>query len=368
MPRLLARPEQVIVADRAPSPDLRHVHPWAWWLWALSVAVAASLTNNLLVLLLLAAALVGVSSWRRRPGPWTRSIAFYLALAGVVVVLRVAFRIVFGGGDHGQVLFRLPELVLPAWAAGISFGGAVTVPELLWTLTDASRLAVMILAVGAAMTLADPRTALRSVPPALHDISVAVVITLTVLPQLVSSIVRINRGRRLRGNASRGLRAVPRTLVPVLEDAVEGAMTLATSMEVRGYGRTRDQRPVPRRITLAVLASLVLLVLGVFLLLGVPSGTVPGIVLLGAGAVVAAVALRRSGRLLAVTRYRPAPWGLPENELAVVAACVVAAMIWLTGPWSPVPASDPSTWPTLAPVLLIVPMLTLSAGVVGRPR
>lgn len=277
-------------------------------------------------------------------------LRFYLALAAVIVAIRLVFQIVFGGVRTGTVLFRLPEIRLPEWAAGIRFGGPVTVEALLLSGTDAVRLAVLILAVGAAMSLADPRTVLRSVPAALHDISVAIVITLTVLPQIIASAVRINRGRRLRGSSTHGLRRLVGTVVPVLEDSVESSMSLATSMEVRGYGRTRRQRRVGLATTLALLASLALLGIGVFVLLGVPGGTWPAVVLLGAGAGLGATMLARSSKRLAVTRYRPAPWRAAENTMVLLAVAIVATSIWAGG----------------ALVLVTLPLLVLGAGVVGR--
>lgn len=319
----------------------------AWWVWGLGTAIAASLTDSLPVLLLVAAALVGVVHWRGRNA---RVLRFYLALAAVIVAIRLVFQIVFGGVRTGTVLFRLPEIRLPEWAAGIRFGGPVTVEALLLSGTDAVRLAVLILAVGAAMSLADPRTVLRSVPAALHDISVAIVITLTVLPQIIASAVRINRGRRLRGSSTHGLRRLVGTVVPVLEDSVESSMSLATSMEVRGYGRTRRQRRVGLATTLALLASLALLGIGVFVLLGVPGGTWPAVVLLGAGAGLGATMLARSSKRLAVTRYRPAPWRAAENTMVLLAVAIVATSIWAGG----------------ALVLVTLPLLVLGAGVVGR--
>lgn len=295
----------------------------------------------------MAAALVGVVHWRGRNA---RVLRFYLALAAVIVAIRLVFQIVFGGVRTGTVLFRLPEIRLPEWAAGIRFGGPVTVEALLLSGTDAVRLAVLILAVGAAMSLADPRTVLRSVPAALHDISVAIVITLTVLPQIIASAVRINRGRRLRGSSTHGLRRLVGTVVPVLEDSVESSMSLATSMEVRGYGRTRRQRRVGLATTLALLASLALLGIGVFVLLGVPGGTWPAVVLLGAGAGLGATMLARSSKRLAVTRYRPAPWRAAENTMVLLAVAIVATSIWAGG----------------ALVLVTLPLLVLGAGVVGR--
>lgn len=378
MPRLLTRPAETIVEAGPTERPPRRLHPWAWWAWAIGSAVAASLLTNLAGLILIGAALVAVMLWRRPADVWARSIKFYLFLAGFIIVVRLFFRVIFGGASTGTVLFTLPELRLPGWAAGIRFGGPVVLEDLLWTATDATRLGVMILAVGAAMTLADPRSALRSVPAALHDISVAVAITLTVFPQLIASAFRINRGRRLRGRSTRGIKAMTSTVVPVLEDAVEGSMTLATSMEVRGYGRTRRQRKVGLATTVGLLASIIALMLGVYVLLGVaPSserwfGLAPqtwlAFALLATGTVLGLALLAFSGRRLAVTRYRPAPWGGQEWAMLALAVGIIVAAIWLTSPAGPLPSSNPSQWPTVSLPQLLLPALVLSGGVLGRPR
>ena len=384
MARLITR---VAPIEARPLSRTRHVrrttHPWAWWAWALSAGVTASLTLNPLVLALIITALITVVLTRRGDGVWARSLNFYLLLATVIVVGRVLLRLVIGGTSAGTAVLRLPEVQLPTWAAGIRLGGAVTAEELVWAATDAARLATILLCVGAANSLANPRTALKSVPAALHDISVAVVITLTVLPQLIIAAHRVRRSRRLRGNPTRGLRGLAATLVPVVEDAVEGSMTLASSMEARGYGRTRGQQKVPVGTTAALLAALVAILLGAFVVLGVPTspGTVLGLApehwaagaLLALGAALGASALRSAGRRLSVTRYRPAPWGVPENIVCGSGAVCVAVALWLTSPWGYAdqlnPPPVPLVWPSLPlPALLLPLALLLPAVLTPRPQ
>ncbi len=384
MSRLITRvvPPDTDAVVRVRGP-LRTTHPWAWWVWALGAGITASLILNPLVLALIVVSLVAVVLARRGDGIWARSLKFYLLLAGFIVGGRVLVRLVIGGTASGTVLFRLPEAQLPVWAAGIRLGGPVTGEELMWAATDAARLATILLCIGAANSLANPRTALKSVPAALHDISVAVVITLTVLPQLIASAHRVRRGRRLRGNSTRGLRGLGATLVPVVEDAVEGSITLASSMEARGYGRTRDQQKVPLFTTIALFVALVSILLGAFVVLGMAASpeTVFGLApehwlalgLLGLGALLGTVGMRSAGQRLSVTRYRPAPWGLPEN---IVSACGVSAVgvgLWLTSPlgYPDVlnPPPFPLTWPALPlPALLIPFLLVLPAVLTPAPR
>ena len=76
----------------------RGLHPVAWWIWALALAVAASRTTNPLLLLLIFGVLGLVVARRRGDAPWARGYRFYLAMALAVIVIRVVFRIVFESG------------------------------------------------------------------------------------------------------------------------------------------------------------------------------------------------------------------------------------------------------------------------------
>lgn len=377
---LTARPgadERARAATQAPTTASvpvaarpRRLHPWAWWGWALGVAVAASTTTHPWLLLGLAATVVAVVLWCRDDSPWARAIWAYVVLALVVVAIRLLFVGLMGGAGGATTLFRLPRVPLPEWAAGVNIGGPVTAERLLAGAQDALRLGLVLLAVGAANALANPKRALRSVPSALYDVSVAVVIAITVAPQLVQSTLRVRRARRLRGGRTRGLGAIRTIAVPVLEDAVDRSLALAAAMEVRGYGRTRLDGPPRRRLTGTLMTgSLVLLCLGVYLLLGAQAPTPVAVALLLAGGVAALAGLAVSGRRLRVTRYRPDPWRLPET--VVLAAGAVAGLV--VAAWSRAeplllhPPAAPLDWPPVHPGLVAVLLLVAVPVAVAPP-
>ena len=302
----------------------RLVHPWAWWLWALSCATAVSLVTNPWLTLFMAIAVIFTMFSRRTDAPWAMSLKFYLFMALLIVGIRVTFAILFGGGMTGTILFSLPEIPLPAWMAGIRIGGDVVLEQLVYTVFDALRIGLMLLCVGAANTLANPRQALRSVPGALYELSVAVVVALSVAPQLIESSLRVRRARVLRGNPEKGIKGFVSLVIPVMQDAVDRSLSLAESMEVRGFGRT--QRNQSGKLTPIVLVgSMMLLMLGTFLVLGTGSGTprVAGGWSLALGFVGAIIGIRLSSRRLGVSRYRPLPWGAPEW---LVTACGLGAI------------------------------------------
>ena len=380
MPRLLPRvaPAGGVPETATPSAELsrglRFVHPWAWWGWAISASAAVSLTTNPLVIGLIVGAVVAVVILRRPDTPWARSLKVYLYLALFIVAIRMFFQITMGGTRTGAVMFTLPSIQLPDWAAGIRLGGPVTVDGFMFALFDALRLAAMLLCVGAANSLANPRTALKSVPAGLRDISTAVVIALALIPQLIASMHRVRRGQRLRGGRRRGLRAIPATLIPVIEDSVEASLQLATSMEARGYGRTRhpDER---RRGTWPLLLALVAITLGIYVLLGVPARmngmlglSGPALLALGlitAGFVLTAWGMRSSGRQLGVTRYRPAPWGGPEYLTLACGLAGLAVVGYLASQYGVSQVMNPPASPFRPPT--IPPLALLAAAFLALP-
>jgi energy-coupling factor transport system permease protein len=341
----------------------RGLHPVAWWIWALALAVAASRTTNPLLLLLILAVLGVVVALRHSDAPWARGYRFYLAMALTVIVIRVGFRIVFESaitpGD--QILFRLPRIPTPSWYAGVQIGGPVSLQAVLSATLDGARLACLLCCIGAANTLANPKRALRVLPGALYELGVAVTVALSVAPQLIASVQQVRRGQRLRGTQPRGLRALRATAIPVLHDALERSLRLAAAMDSRGYGRTGRATRASRRITAALLlAGLAGLCLGAYGLLD--SSTPAGLAIGGfAGGGTACVAgLFLGGRRVSRSHYRPDPWGWPE--WAVSACGLVSAVgLCLTVGYNPA-AINPSLYPLQWPSLPVIPAAAILAA------
>jgi energy-coupling factor transport system permease protein len=341
----------------------RGLHPVAWWIWALALAVAASRTTNPLLLLLILAVLGLVVALRRSDAPWARGYRFYLAMALTVIVIRVVFRIVFESGttpgDH--ILFQLPRIPMPSWYAGVQIGGPVSLEAVLSATLDGARLACLLCCIGAANTLANPKRALRVLPGALYELGVAVTVALSVAPQLVDSAQRVRRGRRLRGTDRRGLRGLRAIAIPVLHDALERSLRLAAAMDSRGYGRTGSATRASRRMTAALLlAGLSGLCLGAYGLLdsSTPAGLAIGGFAAGGAACVAGLFL--GGRRVSRTHYRPDPWDWPEWA---VSACGLAGAVGLclTVGYNPA-AVNPSVYPLQWPSLPLIPAVAILAA------
>lgn len=337
----------------------RLLHPAAWWLWALSLAYASMRTNQPLLLLAIAAVAALVVGARRGRAPWARAYGLLLKLAILTVVVTMLLQVVLGTRYPGHTLVDLPAVLLPKWLGGISLGGTITGEALLNAFVSGLRLAVLITCFGAANALAHPARLARILPAALYEVGVAIVVALTFVPQLAESLVRVRSAQRLRGRSVGGLRGLRGVAVPVLEEALERAISLAASMDSRGYGRRAQVPAATRRLSGAgVLVGLGAAVVGTYQVISAGAGHRLGVVLLTTGTIVATIAGFVAGRRVRRTRYRPDPWRGPE-WLVLACGAIVAATYTVT-------VHDQLTegvawaWPTLH----VVPFLATLLGAV----
>lgn len=347
------------------SPLPRALHPLAWWGWAIGVAVAASFTTNPLILALLFCTVWLVVVTRRGDSPWARSFRLYVLLGAVIVVIRVLLHVLLGVKYGEILLFPLPSADLPTWAAGINLGGDVYLEGLLATALLGLKLAVLIIAIGAANALANPKRLLRSMPAALNEIGTAVVVSISVAPQLAESVQRVMRARLLRGDTSRGIRAVPRVALPVLQDTLDRSLLLASAMESRGYGRrvvvTRATRVATATTTLTGLLASGVGMYGVLDTENAPM--LMGLPLLAGGIVLSVTGLVLGGRSVRISTYRPDPWGLVETVTVLCGGGCALALV-VARQQDPMSLAMPLQ-PLGAPLL---PMLALvGAGVAALP-
>jgi len=354
----------------------RWLHPGAWWIWALGLAAAASRTTNPLLLGLILAVVGLVVAARKPDTPWSRSFGAFLRLGLVVIVVRVVFQIIFGSALGLTVLVTLPSLALPDWMAGVRVGGDVTAEGLLYGLYDGLRLAVLLACIGAANSLASPSRLLKSVPAALYEVGVALVIALTFAPMLVADVDRVRQAQRLRGRPHRGMRAIAASAIPVFEGALDRSVSLAAAMDSRGYGRTAHV-PVARRraVSLLLLGGLVAIGIGAYGLLA-GGGRSPwlGAPLGLAGVVAAAAALRLAGARSLRTRYRPDPWRWPEWAVSASGVLAGITVAWAAGSGlaGMSPPVIPPGWPDLpllpAAAVLLAALPAVASPPIPRPR
>lgn len=353
------RPRRLRLAPEASRSNA--LHAGAWWLWALGLAVAASRTTNPLLLGLIVGVAGYVVAARRTDAPWARSYGAFVKLGLVVIAIRVLFSVVLGSPIPGtHTLLTLPEVPLPDWAKGIRVGGRVSAEQLVFALYDGAKLATLLICVGAANALANPARLLKSLPGALYEAGVAVVVAMTFAPNMVADVVRLRTARRLRGRPTGGIKALVQIGLPVLEGALERSVAVAASMDARGYGRTAQVPPAVRHTTTALtLGGLLGVCVGSYGLLD-PTSLAYGVPLLVTGLAAAAGGLWLGGRRSVRTRYRPDRWG-PRAWLVAGSGAAVATLMIRASVYAP-EALHPGVVPLTAPTLPLWPAASILIG------
>ncbi len=335
----------------------------------MALAAAANRTSNPLLLAVTLAVVGYVVAACRGRESWARSgrgFGAFLRLGLAILVIRMVFHLLLGSAAGGtDLLFTLPRLALPSWTTGISIGGPVYADGLLATVYDAARLGVLLCCIGAAVTLADPRRLLSSLPGALYEVGVAVVVGMSLAPEMITGAQRVRRARELRGDDLAGRhgpvarsRAWMRVALPVLADATDHALALAASMDARGYGRTAAVPPALRRWTAALLlGGLAGLALGAYTLLDDTSPAWLTAAALGVGMAAAVAGLRVGARRVHRTRYRAARWTVQDflvagsGLVALIASFLAGALDQALAPADPL-AVPALPWLAFAGVLV----------------
>ena len=224
-------------------------------------------------------------------------------------MIRVVFRILVGGGDAGQVLLHLPSIPLPHWTLGLRLLGPVTRDSLLAGLYDGLRLAAIVICVGSANALANPKRLLRSVPPALYEVGSALVVAVTVLPQLADSVRRVRAAQLLRGGETG---RVERAAAPA--DPGAGGLPRALARAGRRHGHAGLRSDRRRHVARAAYHR---------------------------GADAARARCRRASASTAASTRRPRPGSVVRCSVLGVAVSVVAVRASPAAAW-PAPATAPT--------------------------
>ncbi len=335
----------------------RPLHPGAWWLWAGLGSLAAAQVTNMAVLLLLGLAMGWVVVVRRPRIYAIDSLTIFLRLAVLIVAIRVLVQCLVVGGNGSSELFRLPQVPLPQWLAGVSLGGPVTLEAALAAAAEGMRLAVMLLTFGAANALAPPARLLRYLPRGFQAAGVAVTVALGAFAELTVAFRRVYRARQLRAVRVRGVRGALSIAAPVMEEALDRALITAGALDARGFGRGADRAP---GVTWALLLGPGLSIAGSYLVL--TQTTILGGVTLGGGLALGLWGIRQAGRGVITTKYQPDPWRWPEN-FVVLSALATVALLWIL----PTAVAHPDPWslalPQLTPPALLAVALFAAPGV-----
>lgn len=169
------------------------------------------------------------------------AITSAIVLAVGFVVLRVGYRVVFGGASgSGPVLLDLPRIRLVGPFEHITLLGEVTAGGIAAAAVSAVPFAALVLTIGLLAALVDLRGILTraAVRGPARTIARALVIALATVPALIAVVRRVRIARELRGE-----RSVASLLVPVFEQTIERAVALGAAMELRGFAASRRVEP-----------------------------------------------------------------------------------------------------------------------------
>jgi len=319
---------------------LRTLNPATWWWLAIALVILCTASANFWLLAAVAVfsvvAIVAVtigssgagSASREARTQNLRSLRFYVQLAGVVFAIRILFRVVFNLGYNPSdvVLLELPRLALNLGLGKLELLGPVSAQNLSAGAVDGMRLAAIILAISMANILASPRQLLKTMPGALFEIASTISVALNLAPQLIDSLQRVRRARRLRGRSA-GLAALPSLVIPVLEDTLERSLALAASLDSRGFGRTTANRH-PRLARGSSLLAVALIGIGSYSLLADAANGWLTWMLLTLGAISLGSGLRLSQTRGQRSIYNKAKFTPTDLALLLVAASLVVVAWW----------------------------------------
>ena len=161
-----------------------------------------------------------------------------VVLAVGFVLLRVVYRVVFGGAGAGAgpLLLDLPLLRLDGPFSHITLFGPITLVGLGNAALSALPVAAVIVFFGLLNAVVNVQAlfARGAGRGPLRAISRSLVIAWATFPALLESVRRVRVARALRGE-----RSIASLLVPIFEQTIERALALAASMETRGFAAVR---------------------------------------------------------------------------------------------------------------------------------
>jgi energy-coupling factor transport system permease protein len=298
--------------------------------------------------------------------PFARAYPILVGAALVFAGLRVALTaLTTHGGSH--VLFTLPSVTMPDWLGGFTVGNTIE-GQIVAQAAYEGFVIVGVVAVFAAFNaVVSHHELVQSMPRAFHELGLIVAVGVAFVPVTISAIHDVREADRARtgGRAVRRGRLV-RQIVPVLENGLERSITLAESMDSRGFAR---DTATGRERAAGWCGGLGLLALaGAFVaLVGRESAIAIALVLGGGVAMVAAVVLVSR----ASTRVRYRPRRLTGGDIAVMLSVIIApgllAVAAVAGDDSLVWTASPLRWPEFH-VLPALSLLPLCAPLIAASR
>lgn len=343
------------------------LHAMAWLVWALAAAASLELAPNPLYVVLVMAMAFLVVSVRGLDTPVARtSFTVLLVFGAGFALLRVLLTTLttHAGTD---VLLTTPHVELPALLGGFRVGGTVEAPVLLQAATESLVIVGVMAVFGAFNAVVSHYELVQAAPRAFYEAGLAVTVAIAFVPATLTTVQRVGEAdlARTGGRVVRRGRLL-RRIVPVLESGLERGLSLAESMDARGFGH--DGATSTDRVSGSFLLVALLGLAGAFVaLVGRATAVAGGLVLAAVVALGLAVAVTSGGSRR--VRYRPRR--MAGRDWAVVAASLLApaglAALSLAGDDTLVWTASPGRLPAANPAAVLA-LAALMAPALGRAR
>lgn len=338
----------------------------SWLAWALGAAAVVLSVADPLVTLAALIALAWVAVTFSRGGPEGRAYVLLLKIGLAATAIRIVL-FSLTGHTGPTTLFTLPTASLPGWLGGFTLGGRVTAEVVAQHASEGLAIAAFLLCFGVFVSVVETYRVIRLLPRFLFEAGLVVGIALSFVPTLLRTTRDVRDAQRLRGHRFRGPGSWRALVAPVLSGALERSLTLAASMETRGYGRAMPgAHRREGRARVAVLTGLLVMAVGGGLVLA--SLVAAGAGVAAAGAAIVGVALRALSGTVARTRLRHEPETWWDRALAgisvaifagAIAARAASAATWYAYPVVRLPAVDPRTLALAVALAAPVPLAAL---------
>jgi energy-coupling factor transport system permease protein len=237
----------------------------------------------------------------------------------------------------------------------IQIGGKVTLESLIYGLSTGLNLMAILLILATFNTQVNHYQLLRRIPRFLYQSAIVMSIAITFIPHMFLAQREIRQAQTLRGHRFRGVRDLLPLFVTLLAEGLERSLTLAESMEARGFNSVvPGQRSQAGLLMKGVIAlALIVLTGGAFAWSDATHKTVGGIMMLFGGGLLM-LALWLIGRRVQRSRYHRTIWRRQDTTMiiATVTTLGVVLITWLTQRsvfiFYPYPKL---AWPSFSPII-----------------
>lgn len=349
-------------------------HSTAWLVWLVAALLPALLTKNPFYLLL-AILVVGVTYARLGRGQAAgQGWQVFLRVGLVLVVVSLLFNLLFVRAGATPI-FTLPELrwenssqVRPLTV--LSVGGTVTLESLVYGLSNGLGLMTILLTFATFNSLVDHYQLLRSTPRFMYQSAIVMSIAITFIPHMVVALREIREAQTLRGHRVRRIRDLLPLFVALLAEGLERSLTLAESMEARGFAGQRSGAGRARGLLFNALIALALLLLagGAFARSYFAGETPGGLAILAGGLLLVGV-LWWLGRSVQRSRYRRDLWRRQDTLLVLASAgtSLVLLATWITQRAALIFYPYPRVaWPPFTPIVGLALLLLATPALIAR--